>query len=520
MHLSFSPFALYSKTAMDLLIRNLILPITLTLLLLVIHDPEAYASQSFYFLGTKIPHASPPYLDQDEGSMQITISEKGLNYAKDLLVSQALQVLTSLRISDMEKSVQVPFIGAVLVKLSNITLDNIMVPSSTFNLGQDGINIVASQVEVNLTMNWKYSYRSWFIPFIVSDKGRALVKVKGIEVGSTLRLDEKNGTLYLISMECGTLVKDISITLDGGASWFYQGLVDAFEGRIRAAVESAVTSKLMEGITSLDSFLQNLPKEIGIDNTVALNFTVMQTPVVGPTSISIGVEGLFLGVRSSDVLLLPVYNLHPRISCSGPSKMLEIALSQAVLNSAADVYTNAGLLNWLVDKLPEQSLLNTASWRFFVPQLYNKYPNDDMTLNISISSPPSITITLDGVEAVVIADMVVDVVDGSDTVPVACISMVISASGSMGVSGNNITGVADLSDLTLKLKWSNIGNFHMHFIQAIVRTLVKDVLLPLVNQHLKRGFPLPIIKNFRVQDADVLYGESQLLVCADVQYML
>lgn len=504
---------------MDLLIRNLIFPITCTLLLLVIGNLEASASQMF-LPGAKIRHGSPRYLDKDEGSMQITISEKGLNYAKDLLVSEALQVLTSLRISDMEKSVEVPFIGTARVKLSNITLDNIMVPSSIFNLGQDGINIVASQVEVNLTMNWKYSYRSSFIPFIISDKGRALVKVKGIEVGSTLQLDEQNGTLYLISMECGTLVNDIIITLDGGASWFYQGLVDAFEGRIRAAVESAVTSKLVEGITKIDSFLQSLPKEIGIDDTVALNFTVMQTPVVRPTSISIGVEGVFVDVRPSDVLLLPVYNVQPRISCSGPSKMLEIALSQAVLNSAAIVYANAGLLNWSVDKLPEQSLLNTASWRFFVPQLYNKYPNDDMTLNITISSPPSITITLDGVEAVVVADMVVDVVDGNDTIPVACISMVISASGSMGVSGNNITGVADLSDLTLKLKWSNVGNFHMRFIQTIVRTLVKDVLLPLVNQHLKRGFPLPIIKNFRVQDADVLYGESQLLVCADVQYML
>lgn len=504
---------------MDLLIRTLKLSITLTMLFLVIHDPGAYASPGI-FLGSKTPDGSLPFLDKDEGSMQITLFEKGLNYAKDLLVSQALQALASLRISDMEKSVQVPFMGAVRVKLSNITVYNVMVPSSTINLGQDGINIVASQVEVNLTMDWKYAYRSSFIPFIVSDKGRALIKVKGIEVGSTLRLDEQNGTLYLISMECGTLVKDIIITLDGGASWFYQGLVDAFEGRIRAAVESAVTSKIMEGITRLDSFLQNLPKEIGVDNTVALNFTVMQIPVVGPTSISIGVEGLFVDPRPSDVLSLPVYNLQPRISCSGPSKMLEITLSQAVLNSAADVYTNEGLLNWFVDKLPQQSLLNTASWRFFVPQLYNKYPNDDMTLNISVSSPPSITITLDGVEAVVVADMVVDVVDGNDTIPVACISMVISASGSVGVSENNITGVADLSDLTLKLKWSNIGNFHMRFIQTIVRTLVKDVLLPLVNQHLKRGFPLPMIKNFRVQDADVLYGESQLLVCADVQYML
>lgn len=207
---------------MDLLIRNLIFPITCTLLLLVIGNLEANASQMF-LPGAKIRHGSPRYLDKDEGSMQITISEKGLNYAKDLLVSEALQVLTSLRISDMEKSVEVPFIGAARVKLSNITLDNIMVPSSIFNLGQDGINIVASQVEVNLTMNWKYSYRSSFIPFIISDKGRALVKVKGIEVGSTLQLDEQNGTLYLISMECGTLVNDIIITLDGGASWFIKG---------------------------------------------------------------------------------------------------------------------------------------------------------------------------------------------------------------------------------------------------------------------------------------------------------
>jgi len=46
------------------------------------------------------------------------------------------------------------------------------------------------------------------------------------------------------------------------------------------------------------------------------------------------------------------------------------------------------------------------------------------------------------------------------------LTQVISASGSVGVSENNITGVADLSDLTLKLKWSNIGNFHMRFIQV------------------------------------------------------
>ncbi|GLJ47025.1 hypothetical protein SUGI_0992820 [Cryptomeria japonica] len=182
--------------------------------------------------------------------------------------------------------------------------------------------------------------------------------------------------------------------------------------------------------------------------------------------------------------------------------------------------TQEGLLNWLVDKLPEQSLLNTASWRFIIPKLYKMYPNDDMKLNISVSSPPIITITSEGVEAVVIADMIIDVMDGDDTIPVACVSMTISANGLMDVSGNNIIGAANLQNLSLKLKWSNVGDFHMRFIQAVVQTLVKDVLLPLINVQLKKGFPLPIIRNFRVQNADVIYDESQLVVCTDVQYAI
>ncbi|GLJ47026.1 hypothetical protein SUGI_0992830 [Cryptomeria japonica] len=122
--------------------------------------------------------------------------------------------------------------------------------------------------------------------------------------------------------------------------------VDAFEGEIRAAVENAVTSKIKEGIIKLDSLLQNLPKEIGVDGNVAMNFTVMQAPDVGPKSISIGVEGLFV-TMTPDFRVHRLSNLQPGISCSGSSKMLEIALSDTVLNSAAEVYTNV-ILSWFL----------------------------------------------------------------------------------------------------------------------------------------------------------------------------
>lgn len=48
-------------------------------------------------------------------------------------------------------------------------------------------------------------------------------KVEGMEIGLSLGLKNQQGSLKLSLLECGCYVKDISIHLDGGASWLYQG---------------------------------------------------------------------------------------------------------------------------------------------------------------------------------------------------------------------------------------------------------------------------------------------------------
>lgn len=82
------------------------------------------------------------------------------------------------------------------------------------------------------------------------------------------------------------------------------------------------------------------------------------------------------------------------------------------------------MFHWIVDKVPDQSLLNTASWKFIVPQLYRRYPNDEMLLNISLSSAPVVGVTEKGFVATVVLDMTVEVLDGDETIPVACVSVV------------------------------------------------------------------------------------------------
>lgn len=81
-------------------------------------------------------------------------------------------------------------------------------------------------------------------------------------------------------------------------------------------------------------------------------------------------------------------------------------------------------MHWIVDEIPNQSLLNTAEWRFIIPQLYKKYPNHKMNLNISLSSPPVVEISNQKAGANVFADLIIDVLEEDEVIPVACISLV------------------------------------------------------------------------------------------------
>lgn len=81
-------------------------------------------------------------------------------------------------------------------------------------------------------------------------------------------------------------------------------------------------------------------------------------------------------------------------------------------------------MHWIIDKIPDLSLLNTAKWRLFLPQLYRQYPNDDMDLNVSITSPPVITVAQNKIDGEIYSDVTIDVLDAGNTIPVACISLV------------------------------------------------------------------------------------------------
>ncbi|RDY10390.1 putative BPI/LBP family protein, partial [Mucuna pruriens] len=220
---------------------------------------------------------------------------------------------------------------------------------------------------------------------------------------------------------------------------------------------------------------------------------------------------------------LPIVDLNHKnsklpILCTNSSKMLGITLDEAVFNSASALYYDAKFMHWIVDQIPDQSLLNTAGWRFIVPQLYKKYPNHNMNLNISLSSPPVVEISNQKAGANIFADMTIDVLEEDEVIPVACISLVIQGTGLIKINGNNLVGAVRLNDFQMSLKWSKIGNLRMYLIQPVVWTLIETVFLPYTNARLNKGLPLPIIHGFTLQNAEIILSASRLAVCSDVAF--
>jgi lipopolysaccharide-binding protein len=123
-------------------------------LLLATPDPTAEAT---------VPHIS------------VVISQRGLDFAKDLLVSRAVETLTPLSVPDIERSVSIPLVGTVRMAATGIVLDGLAVADSTLAVGDTGVVVAASLASANITMEWSYSYSAWVVT--ISDRGNASIQV-------------------------------------------------------------------------------------------------------------------------------------------------------------------------------------------------------------------------------------------------------------------------------------------------------------------------------------------------------
>lgn len=112
----------------------------------------------------------------------------------------------------------------------------------------------------------------------------------------------------------------------------------AFDEEIRAAIETAISNKIVASAEQLDNYLQGLPRNLPIDDVSAIDVTIVGDPLVSPTFLSVGVKGEFTSLLKPINFTDPDHGLEPGLFCSDSTKMVTIALCDYVINSATTVY--------------------------------------------------------------------------------------------------------------------------------------------------------------------------------------
>ena len=116
-------------------------------------------------------------------------------------------------------------------------------------------------------------------------------------------------------------------------------MIDAFQDLIESQIEEAVSKKITEGISKLDSLLQTLPKQIPVYNNVAMNVTFVGNPVLSNTSIELDINGLFVPTSDSDSSFCDK-ELVDLFAPNNSTKMVKISLHEKVFNSISSVFFN------------------------------------------------------------------------------------------------------------------------------------------------------------------------------------
>lgn len=81
-------------------------------------------------------------------------------------------------------------------------------------------------------------------------------------------------------------------------------------------------------------------------------------------------------------------------------------------------------MHMVIGESKNGSALSTSDWKIILPRLYKQYPDDKMMLNMSVTSPPDVKITENGIDATIHLEISINVQDFGKVVSIARISSV------------------------------------------------------------------------------------------------
>ncbi|KAJ7332268.1 hypothetical protein JRQ81_014448 [Phrynocephalus forsythii] len=448
---------------------------------------------------------------------QNTLLQAACPPARQKGVAVLQQKLSGLTLSDFSGTFRVKFLGNVDYRFDSLRIGTFQLPSSSIaTLPGMGLKVSITNAFAALMGHW--GVKKWFI----KDHGSFDLKVEGtsISVGLTLGTD-RTGRLTASTSDCGAHISGVSVHISGRLSWLYNLFRGKIESGLRRTLEGKICGEVTNAVSSrLEPFLQTLPVTAKIDKIAGIDYSLVNPPVTTNNFVDLALKGEFFSMTHRSAAPFPPPALNFPVD---HDRMLYFGVSTYFFNTASNVYFKAGAMTFYVtdNMIPKdfELRLNTTTFGHFIPQVEKLYPNLLMTLRVSPSSSPMLSITPESLSLTPVVDVeAFAILPNSSLAPLFVIEATTPVLAQVGVNSTRIVGSLKLGRLQLSLKHSEVGPFSVRPFQCLLFYSASNILLPQVNTWLAKGYPLPLLDGVQPYNLVLRPYKDFLLFGADVQY--
>ncbi|TNN78594.1 Bactericidal permeability-increasing protein [Liparis tanakae] len=424
--------------------------------------------------------------------VKVKLTAKGLEYGRQLGMVSIQKKLKTIKVPDMSGKQRVSPIGKVKYSLTNIQIVDVGLPTSALDLVPGtGVRLSIAKAFINLHGNWRVKYLR-----VIKDSGSFDLKVSGLTVTTSIAIkSDETGRPVVSTVNCVAKVGSVSVKFHGGASWLYNLFKKFVEKALRNALDKKICTLVGDAVTDLNPQLKTLNVVAKVDKYAEIEYSMVSAPAVTKASIEFGMKGEFynIGKHQEPPFTAAAFSLPPETD-----RMLYIGLSAFTANSAAYVYNTAGALSLDItdDMIPRGSpiRLNTRTFYVFLPQLAKRFPGLMMKLLVRTAKAPVVTFEPNKATVEASSTVTAYAIQPNATLsPLFVLNMETSASARVFVSGMRLAGAVNLNKMDLTLGKSYVGDFQVRTLNSIFQTVLKLVVIPILNVQLAKGYPLPAL---------------------------
>ncbi|KAJ6227949.1 bactericidal permeability-increasing bpi protein-related [Anaeramoeba flamelloides] len=451
---------------------------------------------------------------------KFALHQSMFSYAISDLLPYVNEEIVKITIPDFKGEYDSP-LGKIDYEISNFKISSFELKEATAVLISDGIELTANDGHIALSADFYWREHSW--PHIHSH-GSFDASCSEHSADIKLKITQENG-LPLLRTESATIsIGEFEIDFHGGASWLYnlfRGIIDRFiKDEIQKQFET-IMSDLINN--SADKFIQSLPVVIQVLNDVEIDYEMVDQPVFSAgESVTIPTKAEFYYVPDPTEYTPEPVDL-PNVETT---EMLQFFISSFLVDSFSYSYWKTGAMK--ITETPKTLPswfpypLNTAGWKDYIPALYNAYPNRDMKVILQADTWPLISFTPKGAKLNLKGSVNINVLASDTDVEhhVCIISADIGCDVEIEVNSTSFSGNFWGLTTEVSLTQTDIGQFSLDPLQNFITVMETAIVTPLIENLLKKGYPLPLPANLTLIKPTVIYHQDYFTISSDGSYKL